>query len=78
MIVKKRKKKGNRRSKGLKKLRGPNITSLQSLQLNHILNGGDGKDKGIGKGKDRRKYSVNHNRKGGEIQKTFKISCIHK
>ena len=45
MIVKKRKKKGNRKSKGLKKPRGPNITSLKSLQLNHILNEGDGKDK---------------------------------
>ena len=45
MIVKKRKKKGNRKSKGLKKPRGSNITSLKSLQLNHILNEGDGKGK---------------------------------
>ena len=43
MIVKKRKKKGNRKSKGLKKLRGSSMTSLKSLQLNHSLNEGEGK-----------------------------------
>src|SRR5688500_1996898 len=44
MIVKKRKKKGNKKSKGLKKPHGPNLTSLKSLQLNYKLNKEEGEN----------------------------------
>jgi 5-methylcytosine-specific restriction endonuclease McrA len=44
MIVKKRKKKGNKKSKGLKKPHNPNLTSLKSLHLNHKLNKEEGEN----------------------------------
>lgn len=48
MIVKKRKKKEKRKSKGLKNPRGSSMTSLKSLELNHKINEGSGKRKGEG------------------------------